>query len=239
MDLEKMILPRFGIDIFGAKSGIDEDVCVLSFQIKNQYAAKDLSKFLEKEGNWILDADVSTGENYDKNYLTFVELKRNRSLHIRILDLIELIEKLCGHLDWTFSVGKQPTVFKLTSETLEKAVPDSPKKYLARKEEIRLGEMQDFFNQSPFNNVMLKENDLVLQQYFQPHQVHSSLSFNVLSEDPSEKDLAESAYDPLNNNKATWLSKMLGPDIVVEQSGSNFVLTNTSLNKSLLVSLNV
>ena len=239
LDLEDMVSSQFGVDIYDAKAGDNDSVCVLSFRVRGENAARDLSHFLEKEGDWILDSDISTGEDNAGKYLVFVEINRNRRLYDRIQDALEIIERLTGPLKWKFSVGKKLIVRPVKTENLEKYITSSPNDYTAQLQEERRAAMEEFFGAAPFNNVMLVDDQLSLQQFFQENKLHSSVNFTVVSEAPTQEDLAEGQVDPLNNSKSIWLSKVLGPDITVEEIGSNILLTNSKLNKNLLVSLNV
>lgn len=233
-----MVSPQIGVDIFSSKTGSDEDVCVISFRVKGQEAAKDLSRFLEKEGDWIMDSDVSTGEDNTGKYLVFAEIKRNHRLSERILSMLDITERLTGTLKWKFSVGKKLRIHAVTLENLENLIPSSPEKYKEHIHEEKLEELREFFDGAPYNTVVLDNNQLSLQQYFQEHKLHSSLNFTVLNENPIQEDLAVKAPGILNTT-ATWLGRMLGPDITLEEVGKDFLLTNSKLNKSLLVTFNV
>lgn len=234
-----MVSSQFGVDIFSSKTGSDADVCVLSFRVKGQAAAKDLSQFLEKEGEWIMDSDVSTGEDNTGKYVVFAEIKRNHRLAERISDLLEIVERLTGSLKWKFSVGKKLRIHSVTTENLEKLIPLSPEQYEENLHEEKLEELREFFDGAPYNTVVLDNNNhLSLQQYFQEHKLHSALNFTVISENPIQEDLDVRSPGILNTT-ASWLGRMLGPEITLEEVGSNFLLTNSKLNKSLLVTFNV
>lgn len=237
LDLVKMVSAHIGIDVYSAKTGSDADVCVLSFRVRGEDAARDLSKFLEKEGEWILDCDVSTGEDNAGKYLVFVELRRNRRLHERIMELLEIVERLTGVLRWQFNAGKKLTVHNIKLDKLEQLVTTTPEAYAEQQQEYRRESMMEFFADAPFNNIVLEGDRLSLQQFFLPHKMHSSVDFTLVSEEV-DKDLVEDSSDSLSTS-AVWLSKVLGPNITVTESESGFVLTNNKLNKNILVSLNV
>lgn len=238
LDLEKMVSAHIGVDVYTAKSGSDEDVCVISFRVRGEGVAKDLSKFLEKEGSWILDCDSSTGEDNTGKYLVFVEIRRNRRLHERIMELLDIVERLTGTLRWQFNVAKKLTVHHVKLSNLENLVAASPEEYRAQKDKHKSETMSEFFNDSPFNTVVVEGDKLHLQQYFQPHKMHSAVDFTLVNEDPQE-DLDEDSGPELTNTTAIWLSKVLGPSITVQESGDNFLLTNSKMNQKILVSLNV
>jgi hypothetical protein len=82
--------------------GEDRDVCVLSFTVKDRNPAKDLMEFIEKGYNFVLDADVSSGENADGEYLVFVELNRNPKLAENIKELEYGISKLTNIENFKF-----------------------------------------------------------------------------------------------------------------------------------------
>ena len=94
LDLEDLVLPTFNIDLYDAKAGKNEDVLTLAFRVKIRGAAEDLESFLEKEGRWILDTDVSTGEDVSDHFLVFIEIKRSQQAAEKICSLLELIERI-------------------------------------------------------------------------------------------------------------------------------------------------
>ena len=49
--------------------GEDRDVCVISFQVTDRAPAKDLMEFIEKGYHFVLDSDVSSGENEKGEYI--------------------------------------------------------------------------------------------------------------------------------------------------------------------------
>jgi len=238
MDLEKMVSAHIGIDVYSAKSGSDDDVCVISFRVRGEYAARDLSKFLEKEGSWILDCDVSTGEDNAGKFLVFAEIRRNRRLHERIMEVLDITERLTGTLRWQFNVGKKLTVHHVKLSNLEQKVAASPEEYYEQQNQHKKESMMEFFSDAPFNTVVVEGDQLSLQQFFQPHKMHSAINFTLVNEAPSE-DLEEGNEPAISNTAATWLGKMLGPNINIQESGSNFLLTNSKSNQKILVSLNV
>src|SRR6056300_621012 len=86
--LEEMIYPIFEVDSFKSKMGEDKDVCVLTFQAKDRYPAKDMMEFIEKGYPFVLDADVSAGENSEGEYSIFVEIMRNSNIAEQIMEIV-------------------------------------------------------------------------------------------------------------------------------------------------------
>ena len=87
LDLNEMVHSTFEVDTFRSKMGEDSDVCVVSFKVKDRSPAKDLMEFIEKGYDFVLDADVSSGEDNNGEYSVFVELSRTNQLAEQIKEL--------------------------------------------------------------------------------------------------------------------------------------------------------
>ena len=93
--------------------------------------ANDLVSYLENGYDWILDADVSTGEVSDNNRLVFVEAQRRPGLYKYISEMLTDLDHLTGiKLDkWKFKWFMSEDYLPLNEETFEKVVPTTPDKY--------------------------------------------------------------------------------------------------------------
>jgi len=58
-DLKHMLEDIFEIDSYASKMGDDKNIVTLSFSLKDSSAAQDLTNFLEKGYDFILDADAT------------------------------------------------------------------------------------------------------------------------------------------------------------------------------------
>ena len=76
-DLKHLVYDIFEIDSFQSKMGDDKNIVVLSLSARTKESANDLMNFLEKGYPFVLDADVTSGEQADGSYKVFVELERN------------------------------------------------------------------------------------------------------------------------------------------------------------------
>lgn len=130
-DLKRLIHPELHIDEFKSKLGDDADVIVLSFKVKSKEPANDLVAFIEKGYNWVLDADVSSGEMDDGDYIVFVELDRNDKSHANILDLMDDLMNLTDQKlsDWRVRYYKSHQETRLSDESIKKMIPSSPEAY--------------------------------------------------------------------------------------------------------------
>ena len=137
-DLKRLVHPQLHIDEYKSKMGDDQDVCVLSFLVTSKEPSMDLVSFIEKGYDWILDADVSSGEKEDGKYLVFVETDRNDSLPENVFQLVEDILNLTAQNidEWTVRWYKKTKQLPLTIETIREIVPLTADDYIARTEKI-------------------------------------------------------------------------------------------------------
>jgi hypothetical protein len=139
-DLKRLIHPELHIDEYKSKLGRDEDVAVLSFKLATKEPAEDLVSFCEKGYEWVIDADVSSGELDDGAYLVFVELERDYDLpkhvHKLLQDMMNLTEQSIE--DWRVRYRSDETDHEATVNSIADLVPLSAKSYNERygKEDI-------------------------------------------------------------------------------------------------------
>ena len=133
-DLARLVHDELHIDEYKSKMGTDADVCVISFKVSGKEPSADLVSFIEKGYDFVLDADVSSGEKEGGDYLVFVELERTEKLPEQIIsimeDLINLTEQELS--DWRVRYYKSTKDHDLTAETLEQIIPLSPEAYSAK-----------------------------------------------------------------------------------------------------------
>jgi hypothetical protein len=130
-DLARLIHPELHIDEFKSKLGDDADIVVVSFKIDSKEPANDLVAFVEKGYDWVVDADVSSGEMDDGSYIVFVELDRNQDLAENIMDMMEDLMNLTDQSvqDWRVRYYKNHKETQLSLESLQQLIPDSAEKY--------------------------------------------------------------------------------------------------------------
>jgi len=135
-DLKRLVHNELHIDEFKSKMGDDADVCVISFKVSGKEPAIDLVSFIEKGYDWVLDADVSSGEKEGGDYLVFVEIDRTPSMPQQIYDMISDLVNLTEQdiLDWRVLYFKSNKEHDLTVEVLSQIMPLTPAKYRAKYE---------------------------------------------------------------------------------------------------------
>jgi hypothetical protein len=130
-DLARLIHPELHVDEFKSKLGDDCDVVVLSFKVDAKEPASDLVSFIEKGYDWVLDADISSGEMDDGSYIVFVELDRNNKAPDNIMDLMDDLMNVTDQTiaDWRVRYYKAHKETHLTLEALHDLIPLTPEAY--------------------------------------------------------------------------------------------------------------
>jgi len=133
-DLKRLVHDELHIDEFKSKMGTDEDVCVISFKVSGKEPSADLVGFIEKGYDFVLDADVSSGEKEGGDYLVFVELERTAKLPEQIVKIMSDIMNLTEQKleDWRVRYYKSTVDNELTQESLANIIPLTPEAYDAK-----------------------------------------------------------------------------------------------------------
>lgn len=133
-NLRKLIHPELHIDEFKSKLGDDAEICVISFKVNGKEPAQDLVNFIEKGYDWVVDADVSSGEMDDGDYIVFLEIERDRKLPENVIAMMEDVMRLTEQelSDWRVRYRSNTTDHDLTQEDLAKMVPLSAEEYDAQ-----------------------------------------------------------------------------------------------------------
>jgi hypothetical protein len=132
-DLEYLVDDSIHLDEFNSKMGQPQDVITLSFKIKDYMPAQDLVNFLESGYDYVLDADISSGEIADNERLVFVEMERSPDNYKQISEILSDLDHLTGikPAEWRFRWFKQNTYQQFTEESFKELVPQTPEDYEA------------------------------------------------------------------------------------------------------------
>lgn len=130
-DLNYLVDNTIHFDEYNSKMGRDDAVVTASFKVKFREPAMDLVSFLESGYDWILDADISSGEVRDGQYIVFLEMQRSPKNYTQIISLLDDLENITNIKpgDWQFKWYKQSDYVPLNRENLEENLPDTPRKY--------------------------------------------------------------------------------------------------------------
>jgi len=229
-DLKDMVIDVFEIDSFASKMGADKDIVTLSFSLKEKAPADDLMNFLERGYGFILDADVTSGEQSDGTYKVFVELQRNRDVHNNILEIIDGVKNLSNMDNFKFRYYKNWRSSPVSQETLEELVPNDPDKYGIKVEESRLENYKEFFNKGYLDQVDLVENNLTITKKYADPLFFEFIDFgDVLT----IKNNIEGKFDLMESYpEILFLTKYIG-DYNISKYGDKLVFENEG--KALVV----
>jgi hypothetical protein len=231
MDLAEMVYPTFEVDTFRSKMGEDRDVCVVSFQVKDRGPAKDLMEFIEKGYYFVLDSDVSSGENEDGEYSVFVELPRSSRLAEHIKEITYGVKKLTGIDDFKFSYYKKNGVHEATEENLKSIIPDTAGAYDGLMLMVKTEGIKNFFSKTLMDDLTIEGDIITIHKPFD-----KQIQLRMVAEGETDAIL-EGLTDPLVVDEQTtsevfWLTKVLG-DYNINKSGDTFVFNNN--NHSMLL----
>ena len=165
-DLKDMIDPIFTVDHYQSKMGKDEDVIVLRFRAADKEPAIDLMEFIEKGYPFVLDADMSSGEERDGEYSVFVEIERTENAPDEIEELLNGISRLCDISSWRFRWYKDIQGHTFDKEVAASVIPLTSEEYKSRLEGSRVGEIVEFFNQGALDEIIVEGNNITFKKAF-------------------------------------------------------------------------
>lgn len=221
MDLHEMVYPTFEVDTFKSKMGEDRDVCVVSFKVKDRSPAKDLMEFIEKGYHFVLDADVSSGEDNQGEYSVFVELSRSPKLSEQIKELTYGVRKLTGIDDFKFRYYKEQDVHEATEDNLKNHIPSTANDYDGFMNTIRTESVKKFFSKTLMDNLSLNGNIITIHKPFD-----QEIKLQWLNEaEPQAVIEGTITVDEKSTAEVFWLTKVLG-DYSINKIGENFAFSN-------------
>lgn len=221
-DLENLLDNVFEIDSFASKMGEDKNIITLSFSVAHKEPADDLVKFLEGGYPFILDADVTAGEQADGSYKVFVELERNKNSNEYIMEIMDGISSLSNMDKWRFRYYKSFKGHNLSLQSLEEVVPSNPDDYGITMQESNLNNYKNFFNKSYVDEIFMEANNITLNKsYAQPLHFEfidfgkTNKIINSIKESFNTQDFAEIIF----------LSKYIG-DYNITKYGDKLMFEN-------------
>ena len=208
-DLRHFIKKVFEIDSFKSKIGNDSDVIVLSFTVDGEDPAKDLENFIEMGYEFVIDADVSTGESDDGTYKVFVELERTRYATEQIRELLDGIQKLANLETMRFRYFKSFKSQEATLENLEATVPLDKKSYEEATDRNSMNNFSNFFSNSYADELNVVDESISFKRPFS-----GRVTFNIL-DSGNKKELYESIRGPImmeskDMAEVMFLTKIIG-----------------------------
>tara|TARA_X000001316_G_C909677_1_gene25341 strand:+ start:23 stop:652 length:630 start_codon:yes stop_codon:yes gene_type:complete len=198
--------------------GNDSDIVTLAFSVHGNEPAKDLENFIEKGYPFVLDADVTSGEQSDGTYKVFVEIQRSKDVSMQILELADGVKKLSGLDDLRFRYYKNFKSKNVDEENLNASIPVDKESYEIAINETQYENYKNFFTKSYAESIdMLGETLIIKNTYAEP------LRFNVT--DFGKDTQLDETINMKDMGEVIFLSKALG-DYNITKFGDTIVLTN-------------
>jgi hypothetical protein len=223
-DLKEYVSDIFTVDQYKSKMGDDQDVVVLGFRVKEKYPATDLMEFMEKGYTFILDADMSAGEEMDGQYQVFVEIARTPGLPGQLKHLMSGISQLCDCYDWKFKYYKSAKTMDFSPESVSQHVPMTPQDYQQAVLEDKTQDIQEFFNQGA-TSVALESDSTIT--FSKPYAGDVTAKLVAIGDYDAVKATVPGhlALDESSHGQVTFLNKYLG-NYDINKIGNKFLIRN-------------
>jgi hypothetical protein len=223
-DLEGLIKKVFEVDSYRSKIGDDEDVVVVSFTVDGQEPAKDLENFIEMGYDFVLDADVTSGETDDGFYKVFAELERSRHVPEQIIEMLDGINRINGGEKMRFRYFKGFKSQEATEENLAASIPLDKNSYKIATEKNVLENFSNFFSNSYLEELNVIEENIKFKKAWA-----NPISFKIITSGP-KADVYESIKGPImleNKDMAEvmFLTKYIG-NYNITKVGNKFIFEN-------------
>lgn len=223
-DLENYVSEVFTVDRYKSKMGEDGDVLVLGFRVRERYPAIDLMEFIEKGYDFILDADMSAGEENDGQYQVFVEIERTPQLKDQLQELLGGLKQLCGLDEWKFRYQSAPQSVEFNEETATKHIPMTKEDYAAKVLAIKESDIRNFFDQGS-TEVTLDENNMLTFQRMYAGPIQAK--FIAIGPYDTVKDTVPGklSLDEASQSQMFFLGKYIG-NYEINKIGNKFLIRN-------------
>lgn len=225
-DLENYVSEVFTVDRYKSKMGEDSDIVVLGFRVREKYPAVDLMEFIEKGYDFILDADMSAGEENDGQYQVFVEIERTPALQEQLTELLGGIGQLCSCKNWRFRYQSAPNSIEFNEGTIVKHIPMTSEDYAKSVLAIKENDVKEFFDQGAVD-LELNENNIIT--FKKPYAGNISAEFIAIGnyDDVKETVPGKLSLDESSQSQVVFLNKFLGT-YDINKIGDKFLIRNGS-----------
>lgn len=233
-DLQHLVKKVFEVDTYKSKMGEDPDVAVLRFEVDYRSPAKDLMEFIEKGYPFVLDADISSGEDENGKYSVFVEIQRSDKLYEHIDELLYGVKRLTGIKDFKFTYYNRNNLFDCNTNTLRNKIPHSVNEYKQFKHQLKENAIKQFFNKTVMDRLELQENRIIIHKQFGNKIELALVEDNGITESVYESAKGNIDFSESATAEIFWLTKVLG-DYNIAKIDNKFVFENG--NKAMVLEL--
>lgn len=221
-DLEFTIDNIFEIDSFKSKMGDDKNIVVLSLSARTKESANDLMNFLEKGYPFVLDADVTSGEQADGSYKVFVELERNKDIPDQIVEIVDGVKKLSDLDEMRFRYYKSFQSSPVDVQTVSETVPLDNDAYDIKVNESNMENYKNFFNKSYMEELYVFNENLHVKKKYADTLVFEIVDFGKTED--IQKEITEN-FNVNSFAEIIFLTKYLG-DYNISKYGDKILIEN-------------
>ena len=221
-DLRDLVYDIFEIDSFKSKMGDDKNIVVMSFSARTKESANDLMNFIEKGYPFVLDADVTSGEQADGTYKVFVEMERNKEVPKQVVEIIDGVQKLSNLDKMKFRYYKSFKSNDTNPESLAEVIPLDNDAYDIKVNENNMENYKNFFNKSYIDSIEMLNDDITFKKIYADPLTLKVVDFGKSVE--MDKAVTES-YNINSWAETIYLTKYLG-DYDIEKYGDKIMISN-------------
>jgi hypothetical protein len=204
--------------------GEDQDIIVLGFRVLEKMPAVDLMEFIEKGYDFILDADMSSGEETDGNYQVFVEIERTPELQEQLTELLGGISQLCNCRDWRFRYQSASNSVEFNEDAIKKHIPLTAEDYSKKITSIKEEDVKGFFDQGATDLTLDEDNNITFSK---PYAGDVTAKFLAIGnyDDVKETVPGKLSLDESSQSQMFFLAKYIG-NYEINKIGNKFLIRN-------------
>ena len=222
-DLEGVVSKRFSVDQFKSKMGEDRNIMVLAFSVDGQAPAKDLERFAETGYKEVLDADATPGSLEDGKHRVFIEFARVEQVDQHVRKFLDDLKKLTNIEAFEFTYHKDKIPFEASPKNLADILPRTPEAYTQKTQQMRLGEVKDFFDKFQMMEFKLDNNIITCKKQNAEalkFELHAFGDTNLIMKEVKAFKLDESAMA-----ECMFMTKYFGPYQITKTTEDRFVFS--------------
>jgi len=222
-DLDGVVHKRFSVDQFKSKMGEDRNIMVLAFTVDGMAPAKDLERFAETGYKEVLDADATPGTLEDGKHRVFVEFARVETVDQHVRKFLEDLKKLTNVETFEFTYHKDPTPFEASAKNLADILPRTPEMYTQKTQQMKLGEIKNFFDKFQMMEFKLDNNIITCKKQNAEalsFELHAFGDTNMIMNEVKAFKLDESAM-----SECMYLTKYFGPYQITKTTEDRFIFS--------------
>ena len=222
-DLEGVVSKRFSVDQYKSKMGDDRNIMVLAFSVDGQAPAKDLERFAETGYKEVLDADATPGSLEDGKHRVFIEFARTETVDQHVRKFLDDLSKLTNIENFEFTYHKEKMPFEASPKNLADQLPRTPEMYTQKTQQMKLGEIKDFFDRFQMMEFKLDNNIITCKKQDADRlkfELHAFGDTKMLMNEVKAFRLDESAMA-----ECMFLTKYFGPYQITKTTEDQFIFS--------------